>query len=159
MVPVSTMNVPATALSSVDFPEPFVPITIRKEPDGRERETSVSALTSLGVPGLKVFDMRWISSMGSSHLGQGTPARAAIFQPVRHVGQHQRGEHKNGGDEFEVVGTESPTQGDGHQHAEQYGAHDRSGDEQANSAGAYQGLADDYASYAQHHHPDSHLHI
>ena len=36
----------------------LVPITTRKEPDASESETSVSALTSLGVPGLKVFDMR-----------------------------------------------------------------------------------------------------
>src|SRR4051794_68075 len=118
MVPVSTMKVPATAFSSVDFPEPLVPMTMRNEPDGKVRETSVSALTSLGVPGLKVFEMRRISSMGSSHLGQGAPAGAARLQPVGHVGQHQRGEYKNGGDEFEVVRAEAPAQGNGHQHAE-----------------------------------------
>src|SRR5947207_15629514 len=101
MVPVSTMNVPATAFRRVDLPDPLVPMTMRNEPAGSERETSVSALTSFKVPGLKVFEMRWISSIGSCHLGEGAPARLTCLQPAHQFGQNQCGEDKHRGNEFE----------------------------------------------------------
>jgi hypothetical protein len=56
-VPVSTKNVPATALSSVDLPEPFMPMIVRNDPSSSVNDTSCSAHTSFGVPGLNVLAM------------------------------------------------------------------------------------------------------
>ena len=55
MLPRSTRNVPATAFSSVDLPEPFVPMTMTNEPGSMVRLTPCSARTSFGVPGWKVL--------------------------------------------------------------------------------------------------------
>src|SRR5258708_7383577 len=117
MLPASTMKVPATAFSSVDLPDPLVPITIRNELAGSLSDTSVSALTSFGVPGLNVFDMRSIASIGSRHLGERAATRLAGFQSVCHVRQDQRGKDKHRSDEFEVVGAEPPAQCDGYEQA------------------------------------------
>ena len=44
-------NVPATALSSVDLPDPLEPMTVMNCPAGMSRSTPWSATTSLAVPG------------------------------------------------------------------------------------------------------------
>ena len=46
-----TENVPATALRSVDLPDPFEPMMLTNWPAGTERSMPLSATTSLGVPG------------------------------------------------------------------------------------------------------------
>src|SRR5918993_1636370 len=110
MVPTSGRNEPATALRSVDFPDPFVPMMIRKEPCGSSSETSKSARTSLTVPRLNVFDSRLMCSIGSRRLRGRRPL--ALTEPPRQIGHHQRGEHENGRDQFEIVRVEPPPQGD-----------------------------------------------
>ncbi len=57
MLPASTRKVPATAFSSVDLPEPFVPMTMTNEPVSIVSVTPCSARTSFGVPGLNVLWM------------------------------------------------------------------------------------------------------
>ena len=51
MAPRSTKKVPATAFSSVDLPEPFVPMTITNPCGWIVRLTSRRARTSFGVFG------------------------------------------------------------------------------------------------------------
>ena len=64
--PRSTKNPPATALSSVDFPDPFVPMTMTNEPSSTVRSTPRSARTSFGVPALKVLKTLRSSSTATS---------------------------------------------------------------------------------------------
>ena len=61
--PSSTGHVPATALSMVDFPAPFPPITVTKSPSSSFRFTPLRACFSLIVPGLKVLCTFLISSI------------------------------------------------------------------------------------------------
>src|SRR5215831_8562283 len=89
--PVSMMNVPATAFSKVDFPEPFVPMMIRNEPVSNRSDTPRNARTSFGVPGLKVLAMSEISSM-SGPLG---------FEFAHQCGRDERDENEGGGDELQ----------------------------------------------------------
>jgi hypothetical protein len=49
---------PATALSRVDLPEPFVPITTTNDPSSMARSTPASARTSFGVSELNVLRAR-----------------------------------------------------------------------------------------------------
>ena len=63
--PSSTSQTPAMALSNVDFPAPFPPITVTKSPFFSVRLRSFSACFSLTVPGLNVFEMCFISSISS----------------------------------------------------------------------------------------------
>src|SRR5262249_58896981 len=106
--PVSTMNVPATAFSKVDFPEPFVPMMIRNEPVSSRSETPRNARTSLGVPGLNVLPMLEISSMSG---GGGFRGR---FEFANQRGCDERDEHKCGGDEFQIIWIQPPAQPEGH---------------------------------------------
>ena len=61
---------PATALSSVDLPEPLEPMMLTNWPAGTPRSTPSSATTSLAVPGKKTLRMP-VSSRG--------PARAVAL--------------------------------------------------------------------------------
>src|SRR4029434_4957131 len=80
MLPESTKNVPAIAFSSVDFPEPFVPITITNEPSSMVRSTSCKDLTSLGVPALNVFTIFFVSSMGGGPRSRHAYSREQVRQ-------------------------------------------------------------------------------
>src|SRR5947209_12634020 len=94
MVPRSTKKLPATALSSVDFPEPFVPITVTKEPSLICRDTPRKASTSFSVPAKNVF----CNSRSCS-----TPP------PVLHRHRHdQRAENKYRRHQFEIVRIQAP---------------------------------------------------
>src|SRR5699024_2328206 len=64
ILPSSTGQTPATAFSMVDLPAPLPPMTVTKSPSFRWRERPFRAVFSLTVPGLKVLEMFWISSMG-----------------------------------------------------------------------------------------------
>src|SRR5262245_48891322 len=116
MVPISTGNVPATALSRVDFPEPFVPMTITNEPGSRTRSMPRKARTSLAVPAWNVFAI-WVSSSISS--------RSAIAHPRQGIRQDQRDEHKDGSHQLEIVRIQSCAQRDRDQQAEQDRPHHR----------------------------------
>src|SRR5262249_8843757 len=61
--PESIAKEPATALSRVDLPEPFVPIMTTKDPSDTSRLISHKARNSFGVPGLKVLPILRTSSM------------------------------------------------------------------------------------------------
>src|ERR1044071_5658208 len=91
IAPRSTMKLPATALSSVDFPEPFVPITMTNDPSSIASDTPRSARTSLGVPSKKVFCTSRSCSMPSH------------FQLPHQRRQYQRAEHEDRCHEFQVV--------------------------------------------------------
>ena len=60
--PESTMNDPATALSSELLPLPLPPITIVQLPVGTVSVASTRARTSVSCPGLNVFEMPVTSS-------------------------------------------------------------------------------------------------
>ena len=68
MEPSSTMNEPASALSSVDLPEPLVPMTTTNVPSSSARFTPCSARTSLGVSGLNVLRIVLIASIALPRL-------------------------------------------------------------------------------------------
>src|SRR5436853_6537430 len=99
MAPRSTKKLPATALSSVDFPEPFVPITVTKEPSSICRDTLRSARTSFSVPAKNVF----------------CSSRSCSMPPhLLHRGRHdQRAEHEDRRYELEVIRVQAPAQCDG----------------------------------------------
>src|SRR5512133_1645904 len=84
ILPSSSRNVPATAFSSVDLPEPLVPTTITNEPSSSFRSTPCSERTSLMVPALKVLRMPRSSSMGRLHF---LPVQLA--QQSRHDQRHK----------------------------------------------------------------------
>src|SRR6266487_2892175 len=112
MLPESTKKVPAMAFSSVDFPEPLVPITITKEPSSIKRSTFCRDRTSFGVPALNVLDICRVSSMG------GRP-RFLCTQFGQQIRKDQGQEHKYRRDELQVIRIQTPAQGDGHQQPEQ----------------------------------------
>src|ERR1051325_9373466 len=89
--PRSTMKLPATALSNVDFPEPFVPITMTNDPSSICSDTPRSARTSFGVPSKNVFCRSRSCSMPSP------------FQLLHQHRQHQRAEDEEGRHELQVV--------------------------------------------------------
>src|SRR5580765_6592823 len=99
IVPVSAMNVPATALSRVDLPEPFDPMMVRNEAASSHSDTPRSARTSFGVPGLNVLLMSEISSMSDGGRFRG----GGRFEFAQYRGSDQRDEHESGGDAFQVV--------------------------------------------------------
>src|SRR5262245_36525673 len=105
MEPLSTRNVPATALRSVDFPEPLVPMMIRNELGSNRSETLRSARTSFGVPGLKVLVMLETSSMS----GGGRFCWRHRFQLAQKRGRYECNENKCGSDEFKVIRVQPPT--------------------------------------------------
>src|SRR5690606_12963009 len=110
--PVSTVILPETILSRVDFPAPFEPITVTKSPDLRLSETSFNATRSLMVPGKKVFVTFSMVSMilplfrsGLHCLAFALPQRRDTFQqaPAR---EQQREHHEHSRDELHVVRVE-----------------------------------------------------
>ncbi len=58
---------PATALRSVDLPDPLDPMTLTNWPAGRERSTPLSATISLAVPAKKTLRIA-LSSRGAGAL-------------------------------------------------------------------------------------------
>src|SRR5215471_4358866 len=112
--PLSTMNVPATAFSKVDLPEPLVPMMIRNEPVSSRSETPRRARTSLGVPGLKVFTILEISSMS------GNGGLRGRLEFPHQTGSDEGNENEGGCDKFQVVWIEPAAQRDGYQQPEQY---------------------------------------
>ena len=103
-LPASAMNVPATALSRVDLPEPFVPMMRRNEPRSSRSETSRNARTSLGVPGLNVLVMLVISSISDG----GWLRIGGWLELAQQRRGDQRHEHKRRGDELQIVGVQAP---------------------------------------------------
>src|SRR2546425_8655505 len=95
IVPVSTRNVPATALRSVDLPEPLVPMTMTKDPSVIVRSTLCRARTSFGVPALNVFEIPRISSIGHSGF--------AFLQTLQEVGQDEGRKHENRSDQLQII--------------------------------------------------------
>src|SRR5512140_3135432 len=120
MRPTSTKNVPATALSSVDLPEPLVPMTITNEPGSMCRFTSCRARTSFGVPGLKVLVMSRALSIARS-----CAPRAQSDHQVRKDEGDKDERRRN---QLQVVRIQTRTQRDGHEQTEQHRAHDRTDD-------------------------------
>src|SRR4026209_2870719 len=114
IVPASRRKVPATELSSVDFPEPFVPMTITNEPASRLRSMPRKARTSLAVPAWNVFAMRVSSSIS---------ACSAIADALQSIWQDERGEHEDRGDQLEIVRIQPGAQRDGDEQAEQNRPH------------------------------------
>src|SRR5205814_3366367 len=113
MAPLSTKKLPATALSSVDFPEPFVPITVTKEPSSICSDTPRSARTSFSVPAKNVFCNSRSCSM-PSHL----------LHRHRH---DQRAEDEDRRHQLEVVRVQAPAQCDRDDQSEEDRPHDRTG--------------------------------
>src|SRR6202045_4631189 len=113
MLPSSTKNFPATAFSSVDFPEPLVPMMMTHDPAVSSRLTPRSECTSFGVPGLNVFEAARISSMCTPY--------AAFSDELRNNQGH---EHESGRDQFQIIGAEAPAQRHRHHQSEQHRPHD-----------------------------------
>src|SRR5438270_2142361 len=99
MPPESGMCVPATQLRVVDLPDPFVPITITKEPGAICRSTPFNAFTSLGVPAWKVSRTSRISSM-RGHL--------LLIPFAQGLRQHQCAEYEQRRHQFQIVWIQSP---------------------------------------------------
>src|SRR2546427_12532476 len=104
IAPESTQNDPATALSKVDFPEPFVPMMTTNDPSFTVGLTACSACSSLGVPGLNVLLSGRISSMGGSALEQ--------VKPFQEPGGYKRQQGEQRSDECQGIGIESQAQCD-----------------------------------------------
>src|SRR6266852_5892496 len=107
IAPESTQNDPATALSKVDFPEPFVPMMTTNAPSFTVRLIACSACSSLGVPGLNVLLTERISSTGRSQLEQ--------VKPFQEPGSYKRQEDEHCSDEFQVIGISAQAQSACHQ--------------------------------------------
>src|SRR5580765_1190476 len=162
MAPSSTGKLPATALSKVDLPDPLVPITITQEPSSMLRSTPQSAVTSFDVPGLNVLQTFLSSSIEHRfRLRSGYRLEGArpFFELAQNPRQDQRHENKCGGNQFEIVGIEPPTQGDGDQQAEENRSHDSAREGQSQTSRANQGFAYDDACESPDHHADTHLDI
>src|SRR4051812_11264330 len=104
ILPESSGNVPATAFSSDDFPEPLVPRTMVNEPSPSSRFTPCNARTSFGVSGLKVLRACAISSMGDLVL--------PCLHTAHGLWQHKRQKHEECRDQFQVVRIQAPAQRD-----------------------------------------------
>src|SRR5579862_5924198 len=113
--PLSSKNVPATAFSKVDFPDPLVPITMTNEPSSIARSTPCKAFTSLGVCAKKVLVTCCSSSMRSR--------LSAPLQPRQQSRQDQRYKHEQRRHQLEVVGIEPGAQRQRDQQAEEDRAH------------------------------------
>src|ERR1051325_7540808 len=145
IAPWSTKKLPATALSSVDFPEPFVPMTMTNEPSSISSETPRNARTSFGVPSKNVFRRSRSCSMSSQFSHQHR--------------QHERAEDEDRGDEFQIVRIESPSKCDGDDQPEHDRAHDGAGERGADGVRPDERAADDHAGQPPDDHADAHLHV
>src|SRR5205085_7300742 len=148
MEPSSTSKLPATALRSVDFPEPLVPITMRNEPSSIDRLTPRSARTSFGVSAWNVLRMAPTSSM------RPPPAHSR-----EEIGKHERRKHKQRRQQFEVVRIQARTQRNRDEKTEQDRSHRCAHNQEPEACAADERLAEDYARKPPYHHADSHLHV
>src|SRR5215469_2403273 len=148
MLPLSTVNVPATAFRKVDFPEPLVPMMITHDPAATSRVTPRRERTSFGVPALNVFVTLHTSSM---------PAPPASLPEKLRYSQCKK--HENGSDQLQVIGVQPPTQCHRDQQAKQYGSHYRPDDGHSELTRSHQRFSNDYAGQTPHHHPDSHADV
>ena len=112
MRPRSTRNDPATALSNVDFPEPFVPMTITNEPSSIVRSTPCKRPHLVGGAGVeRLGDV--VNLQHGMYASSTTVASFATFVPAawrRTSGQHERREHEQRGDQLQIVGVQTPAQ-------------------------------------------------
>src|ERR1051325_8891148 len=111
IAPRSTRNPPATAFSSVDFPEPFVPMTMTNDPSSMSSDTPRRARTSFGVPAKNVF--------------RTSRRRSMPFRFLHEHGQDERAEHERRRHELEVIRIQSPAQRQRDDQSEKHRAHDR----------------------------------
>src|SRR6266478_2914560 len=148
MVPSSTRNVPATAFSRVDFPEPLVPMMITQEPAASSWFTPRRERISLGVPELNVFATPRISSMGNP--------QALFAQKLRH---DEGAEHEHCRDQLQVVGTKTPPQRHSDQQPEEHRTHHRADDRSAKLVCSCECYHDNDACQPPYHHSDSHAHV
>src|SRR5215510_9056926 len=89
--PESTKKEPATAFSSVDFPDPFDPMIMTNDLSSTSSPTPRSACSSFGVPALNVLLTPAISSMGSLR----RHFLANLPHPIQQRGRDQREKHEN----------------------------------------------------------------
>src|SRR5215470_8254366 len=104
--PESTKNDPATALRSVDFPEPLVPMMMTNEPSCTFSSTPRRARSSFAVPAWKVLLIPATSSMGCLRRRFLPPG----CYPLQQRGRNQRQEHEHRGRQFQVVRVEPHAQ-------------------------------------------------
>src|SRR5215470_10209028 len=102
MLPESMKNVPAMAFRSVDFPDPLVPMTTTHDPSSIKTSTPRSERTSFRVPGLKVLEMRRISSMDGACL-------FLLLHPFESTRQNQRQENEYCCNELQIIRVQTPT--------------------------------------------------
>jgi len=72
---------------------------------------------------------------------------------------HEGGKNKERRHQLQVVGIESPAQGNGYEQAEKNGAQDGSGDGHPDTGTSHQRLPNDNAGQPPDHHANPHLHI
>src|SRR5258706_13983290 len=145
MAPRSTMKLPATAFSSVDFPEPFVPMTMTNDPSSICSDTPLRARTSFGVPSKNVFRNSRSCSMPFHFL-----------QERRH---DERAEDEQRRDELQVIRIQSPSQREGDDQSKEHRAQDRARERGADAVRSDQGPADDDAGRPPDDHADTHRHV
>src|SRR5690625_716619 len=162
-VPVSGGSLPAMTLSIVDFPAPLEPMTVANSPGSSRSEMPWRASRSFGVPAKNVL-LTSVSSSMSRTSRRGGRRRGAAQGPQRTdppehapLGQEERDDDEDGGDELHVVGVEEPDpQGELDGDPVQHGAeHDgERGDE--DDTRAEDRLAEDDRGQAGDDEPDPH---
>src|SRR3954451_6369122 len=131
IAPRSTGKLPAAAFSSVDFPEPFVPMTVTNDPSSISSDTPRNARTSFGVPWKNVFSNSRSCSMS--------------FHFPRQRRQHERAENEDRRHELEVVRIQPPPQRQRDDQSKKHRAHDRADQRGADAVRPDQRAADDDA--------------
>src|SRR5439155_5615020 len=128
MWPESTTNVPAIALSKVDLPEPFVPMTMTHDPSSIITSTPSSERTSFGVPGLNTFEIPRVSSMRGLSLPllgfrnrMDAPYRLAY--PLQESGKDKRQEYKDRRDQFQIIRIQTPAERNCDEQAKEHRSH------------------------------------
>src|SRR5574344_3033875 len=104
MEPLSTGKVRAMALGRVDFPAPLPPMTVTKSPSCSVRLRSSSAVFSWMVPGKKVLEIFFSSSMAH--------ASFLVGQLILPVWNGQEYGHDQSRDQLQVVGVQAQLQYD-----------------------------------------------
>src|SRR5262245_14429459 len=151
IVPASSGNVPATALSSVDFPDPFVPITTTNDPGSIVKSMPASARTSFGVPSKNVLNALRISNIAWS---------LQYFGPQScQFGDDQRGQHEGRRNQLQIIGVESPSQGNRHEQTKYDRPHHGADQEPADLSRSYQRFTNDHTRQPPYEHADPHLHV
>src|SRR4029453_12357913 len=142
---------PPTALSNVDLPEPFVPMTMTKEPLSMVRLRSRSACTSLSVPGLNDFLTPRISSI--------RPTRLPSLDRFQRAWEDESYEDKGCGYQLQIVWVEPQPQANCHQQTEKHGPHDGSDYGHSCLRRSHQRLADYHTGESPNDHANSHLYV